>query len=139
MCLSNMYQKGFEQQLGPVTLVHEGILLPNDMRLDYSDLTPTEDGDWFYGPKRVKIYGGKMLENIIQALARIVLGEHLLKIEAAGITTVSSTHDEPIMLVREEDAEEGAETVRKIMTTSPDWCSEVPLEVDIGWAKEYSK
>jgi len=80
-----------------------------------------------------------MLENIIQALSRIVLGEYLLKIEDAGITTVSSTHDEPIMLVREAEAENAAQVVRTIMTTSPSWAQEVPIEVDIGWAKFYSK
>ncbi len=136
-----MYQEGCHIELSSVTLVHEGILLPNGMRLDYADLRPTEDGDWYYGMngKHIKIYGGKMLENIIQALARIVLGDYLLAIEAAGITTVSSTHDEPIMVVREANVEEAAATVTQIMTTPPTWAPNLPVAVDVGWAKEYSK
>ena len=141
LSLYAMYQEDCNVEVGPVTLVHEGILLPNSMILDYSGLTPTEDGDWFYGldGKRKKIYGGAMLENIIQALARIVIGDHLLAVEAAGITTVSSTHDEILALVREADADEAVKTVTEIMTTPPEWAPDLPLAVDIGYAKEYSK
>jgi len=141
MMLSAMYQEKCHVELGPITLVHEGILLPNGMRLDYSGLTPTEDGDWYYGLNgvRKKIYGGAMLENIIQALARIIIGNHLLAIEAAGIKTVSSTHDEVLALVRESEADEAVKTVTTIMSTPPSWAPELPLAVDIGYAKEYSK
>ena len=124
---------------GPVTFVHEGVLLPNQMRLDYAYLTPHENGNWTYGNDHKYIYGGKMLENIIQALARIVMGHHLLAIEEAGITTVSTTHDEVIMVVREAKAEQAEAEVRRIMTTPPDWAPDLPLDVDTGWAKEYSK
>lgn len=140
--LTGMYQAGYQYQLGPVTLVHEGIQLPNGMSLDYSGLTPTEDGDWYYGlgAKRIKIYGGKMLENIIQALARIVIGNHLLAVEALpGVTTVSSTHDEIIAVVREQDADAAVEAVTNIMTTPPEWAPDLPLGVDIGYARCYSK
>jgi DNA polymerase len=139
--LPHMYQEGCAQEKNPVKFVHEGILLPNGMRLDYSGLRPTEDGDWFYGiGKNIKIYGGKMLENIIQALARIVIGEQLLAVEALpGVTTVSSTHDEIIALVREADADAAVEAVTEIMTASPEWAPDLPLAVDIGYAKEYSK
>ncbi len=141
LSLFAMYQEGCCVEVRCVRLVHEGITLPNEMRLDYAGLTPTEDGDWYYGlnGKRIKIYGGKMLENIIQALARVILGDYLLAIEAAGITTVSSTHDEPIMVVREADVEEAAATVTRIMTTPPAWAPDLPMAVDVGWAKEYSK
>lgn len=124
---------------GPVVFVHEGVLLPNGMRLDYSNLTPHENGNWTYGKDHTYIYGGKMLENIIQALARIVMGHHLLAIEAAGITTVSTTHDEIIMVVRKEQANEAESKVRSIMTTPPDWAPELPLDVETGWSREYSK
>lgn len=136
-----MYQEGFYKEDGPVTFKHQSIWLPNNMALLYENLEPREDGGWTYGVgNNIRyIYGGKMLENIIQALGRVVLGEQLLKIEAAGITTVSSTHDEPIMVVRKKDAAEAADTVRKIMKTPPDWAPDLPMGVDIGWAREYSK
>ena len=140
--LYGMYQENYSHGTHPIEFVHEAILLPNGMRLDYSGLTPTEDGDWFYGlgGKRKKIYGGAMLENIIQALARIVIGEQLLAVEALpGVTTVSSTHDEIIALVRVEEADAAVEAVTKIMTTPPAWAPNLPLAVDIGYAREYSK
>ncbi len=139
--LPGMYRKEWSVDKGPITLVHEGIELPNGMRLDYSGLDVSENGDWYYGlgTKYKKIYGGAMLENIIQALARVILGDYLLSIEAAGITTVSSTHDEPIMIVPETEGDAAAKIVTDIMTVPPVWAPELPLAVDIGWAKEYSK
>jgi len=140
--LYGMYQEGFSRDIYPVTFIHEAVLLPNGMRLDYTGLSPNEDGDWHYGlgAKRKKIYGGAMLENIIQALARIVIAEHLLQVEAIpGVTTVSSTHDEIIALVRIEEADAAVEAVTKIMTTPPGWATGLPLGVDIGYAREYSK
>lgn len=141
LLLSSMYQSSFTQSMYPVDLVYEGIQLPNDMRIDYADLRPTEDGDWFYGlnGKNKKIYGGSMLENIIQALARIVVAEHMLAIEAAGITTVSSTHDEIISVVREAEADAAVATVTEIMSTPPSWAPDLPLGIDIGYSHEYSK
>ena len=140
--LYGMYQEGFSRDIHPVTFIHEAILLPNGMRLDYTGLSPNEDGDWYYGlgAKRKKIYGGAMLENIIQALARIVIANHLLQVEALpGVTTVSSTHDEIIALVRIEEADAAVEAVTRIMTTPPSWAPDLPLGVDIGYAREYSK
>lgn len=140
--LSVMYADEAEPRVkSPVAFVHEAIRLPNGMQLDYSGLTPTESGDWYYGlnGKRIKIYGGKILENIIQALSRIVIGEHLLAIEVAGYCTVSSTHDEILAVVREGDADQAVEDITAIMTTPPDWAPDLPLAVDIGYAKEYSK
>jgi DNA polymerase len=140
--LSNMLIRMYQDcriEDGPVTFVNEGILLPNGMRLDYTGLTPHENGNWTYGKDHTFIYGGKMLENIIQALARIVMGEHLLAIERESITTVSTTHDEVITIVREAEAEAAEVKVREIMTTPPDWAPDLPLDVDTGWAKEYSK
>jgi len=140
--LYHMYQEGSGQKKPPVTFVHEGILLPNGMRLDYSGLTPTENNDWYYGlnGRYRKLYGGAMLENIIQALARIVIGNHLLAVEALpGVSTVSSTHDEIIALVREGAAEQAQRDVAAIMSTPPDWAPDLPLDVDIGYARNYSK
>jgi DNA polymerase len=138
--LTRLYHREYSERDGPVVYAHEKILLPNNMSLDYSGLTPTDTGDWYYGIKKVtKIYGGKMLENIIQALARIVVGEQILQIEREGIYTVSSTHDEVIMVVRENEADDVQRRVEEIMTTPPEWAPDLPLEVEGGWAREYSK
>jgi len=76
--LPGMYRDDWNQHKNPVYFVPEGVLLPNGMRLDYAGLRPSEDGDWHYGinGKYIKIYGGLMLENIIQALSRIDAREH---------------------------------------------------------------
>ena len=139
--LNGMYNQHYAHYDGPIAYVHEGVLLPNGMRLDYSGLTPHENGNWTYGlgEKFTYIYGGKMLENIIQALARIVMGQHLLEIHRCGIHTASSTHDEGLMIVRESEAEQAQTQVEEIMRVSPDWAPGLPLDVETGFAREYSK
>lgn len=125
----------------PLSFTHEGIILPNHMRIDYWNLRALEGGEWVYGD-HTYIYGGKMLENIIQALARIVIGQNMLRIHRTHdgfIDIVSSTHDEIIALVRERDAELAVSLVTDIMCTPPDWAPDLPLDVDIGYAREYSK
>jgi DNA polymerase len=139
--LIGMYNEGYSLENGPVTYVHEGILLPNGMRLDYTGLTPQENNNWSYGVGRkfTYIYGGKMLENIVQALARIVLGQQMLEIHRRGIHIASSTHDEVLMIVRENEADQVQAEVEAIMRTPPDWAPDLPLDVEAGWAREYSK
>ena len=139
--LNGMYNENYSWYAGPVAFVHEGILLPNGMRLDYTGLTPHENGNWSYGTgnKFTFIYGGKMLENIIQALARIVLGQQMLAIHREGIHIASSTHDEVLMIVKEDEVEDVQRRVKEIMRTPPDWAPDLPLDVETGYAREYSK
>jgi DNA polymerase len=139
--LNGIYNENYAWYSGPVAFVHEGILLPNGMRLDYTGLTPHENGNWSYGTgnKFTFIYGGKMLENIIQALARIVLGQQMLAIHSEGIHIASSTHDEILMIVKEDEADDVQRRVEEIMRTPPDWAPDLPLDVEAGYAREYSK
>lgn len=131
--------------LGPLTFLHKMIELPSGLALKYPGLQ-VEESDWGhpdctylnrYG--RSKIYGGLLLENIIQALARCVIAEQMLAIEAAGIKIATTTHDEVVCVVGEDEIEEKEELVRQIMTTPPEWAPDLPLAVDTGWAREYSK
>lgn len=130
--------------LGPLTFLHKMIELPSGLALKYPGLD-VQEGEW--GPEctylnrygRSKIYGGLLLENIIQALARCVIAEQMLAIADAGIKIATTTHDEVVCVVNEDEVEEKEQLVRQIMTTPPEWAPDLPLAVDTGWAKEYSK
>lgn len=127
-------------QIGPVRLKHEAIELPNGMTLDYPGLTPNEQGGFSYGvDKKVRyIYGSKLLENIIQALARIIVAEQILKVDAEYMT-MSSTHDEAIYLAPEAEAEAAVAFGIEAFSKAPTWAAGLPLGAEGGWAHNYSK
>ena len=119
----------------------ERIVLPNGMALQYPNLHNVE-GDWVCGVGREikRIYGGILDENIVQALARIVVFYQMLIIDRTeGIHVVSSTHDEVIALVREAEADEALDYMNQVLSVTPGWAPGLPLAAEGGHAREYSK
>lgn len=138
--IPRMYSPDCHIELGPVTFRHEQIRLPNGLFLDYTGLEPTEGGQWVYGlqtPK--KLYGGIVLENCIQALARIVMSGAILRARRAGLTVVSTTHDELLVVVPEDEAEAAQAALHEMMVAEVPWAPDLPLEAELGYAREYSK
>ena len=87
---------------------------------------------------RTKIYGGLFCENIVQCMARIVVGEQMLKI-AERYQIVMMTHDEIIFLMPEEEAEEGLAWALDLMSQPPVWAQTLPVAAEGGYAYNYSK
>lgn len=120
----------------------EEIFLPNQMKLIYTGLGPeSEDSKELIYRNRFgwsKIYGGLLTENVVQALARIIVAEQMLAIgERYDVVTMS--HDEVVWLAPESEAQEAFEFGKKIMSTAPSWASDLPLNVSGGYDKCYSK
>ncbi len=126
--------------VGPIILGNSIVNLPNGMGLLYHNLEMTDEGcSFLYRGTRHYMYGAKLQQNIVQALARIVVMDQLLEIERQGIRTVSSTHDEVIAIAKESEAEQTYATMRQIMTTPPSWAPNLPLDCDGGFAENYIK
>jgi len=89
-----------------------------------------------YTGERESFWGGKLMENVIQATARDVLAEGILRLEAAGIPVVFSAHDE---VVCEVDADFDGAEVKRLMTIAPDWMRGLPLEAEYVESKYYLK
>lgn len=126
-----------------LTFLHDNILMPNGMALHYDDLRldPVE-GNYIYGreQKTRRIYGGKMLENIVQALARTVMAEQMLKIDQLPDTRVVMTiHDEVIALAPTEVAEQRHNAMIQLMSTPPAWAPTLPLAAEGGYSDRYDK
>lgn len=138
--IHQMTLPGLREQHGCVTFVHEGIELPSGRMLQYPGLHQHESGSWVYGiDKKVKyLWGGTLDENIIQALARDVVAEQILKIEER-YRVVSSTHDEAIYIAREEDAEEALRYGIELFSAPPAWAPDLPVSAEGGYAHNYSK
>ncbi len=136
-----MQQQKADVELGPLRFVHEAIALPNGMFLRYPNLQSDTEGSTFSGRNgmRSKLYGGLMCENVVQALARIIIGEQMLKIAALGYKPVLMTHDEIVVVAPAKKGEQCLKQMLEIMSTPPEWALDLPLAAEGGFAENYSK
>lgn len=121
-----------------------GIVLPNGMVMHYPGLERRGDQWSFMGGKSGKereyTYGGKIIENIVQALARIVVGYQLLDMRTKyGARIKMTTHDEGAMLVEEARAPELYQLALNEFRTPPEWCPWLPLDAEGGFGKVYGE
>ena len=121
------------------------VALPNGMHLKYPNLKRARNDEkgfeeWSYqsGDTRKKIYGGLLCENIVQALARIIVMEQMLMIDKK-YRCVMTTHDEVVAHPRLRDAEKCYQFMYQCMITPLWWCPDIALSAEGGWAENYSK
>jgi DNA polymerase len=120
---------------------NKGVLLPNGMYQRYPNLRQVDmDGkyQYVYDAKRGmnKIYGGKLVENICQGLARCIIGEQMVKI-SQKYKVVLTVHDAVACVAKEEEAEEAMAYVMECMKWVPDWAQGLPLNCEAGYGKSY--
>lgn len=130
---------------GPISWEKNTIWLPNGLSLRYPELRKGLNKDngwdeWTYqaGDQRKKIYGGLLCENIVQALARIIMGEQMLEVDKFA-RVVMTTHDEVVAMVKKIQAELTMKRMFKVLRTPPKWWPNIPLNVEGGYAENYSK
>lgn len=121
------------------------ITLPSGRKLFYAQPMVSQDERgrynlFYYGVDQahkwgpVETYGGKLVENITQAVARDCLAEILDRLERAGYDTVFHIHDEVVIEISKDQAD--LEDVCRIMSTPIDWAPGLPLNAD-GWIGQY--
>ena len=125
---------------------NSGIILPNGLRLRYPNLRlyENEEGkaEIVYDTKKGRaiipnrIYGGKVIENVCQALARIVIGEQMLMV-AKKYRVVMTVHDAIACIVPTDEAETAKEYVELCMRLRPAWAPELPLNCEAGYGQTY--
>jgi DNA polymerase len=108
------------------------VRLPSGRRIYYPDLAYQTDDDgrkeWWYGNgrHRARIYAGKGVENLVQALARdVIAGNALAFRKATGLNPALMVHDELVYVVPEADADSLLSELQTIMRTSPSWWPEL--------------
>ena len=115
-----------------------GISLPNGLMQNYPELTRHSNGDYTYqtrmGPN--KIYGGKVAENLCQAVARCIIGEQIVQIEKR-YRVVLTVHDAIACVVHEDEAHEARAYIEECMRTPPAWAQGLPLDCESGMARNY--
>ena len=126
---------------GPLTINRGSLTLPNDMKLQYPQLTCKNNEFSYHSNKGyIRTHGPRLTENIIQALARIIITEQMLNIhKLPEVDVVLQVHDEIISIGSSLDADKTLEKILAIMKTPPLWCSDLPLDAEGGYSIQYDK
>jgi DNA polymerase len=127
---------------GVVTVVKDGIVMPNGLTQRYPNLKKVRDKDgkqqYIYDSRKgvTKLYGGKLTENICQGLARCIIGEQMLRI-AKRYRVVLTVHDAVACIAPKEEAQEAVAYVMECMRYVPDWATGIPLNCEAGYGESY--
>lgn len=120
----------------------QGFLLPSGLWQRYEGLRKTLDAEgkaqYEYPTRKgpTKLYGGKLTENICQAVARCVIAEQMIKI-AKRYKVVLTVHDAVACIAPEEEAQEAQTYVEECMRWRPTWAQALPLNCESGLGKSY--
>lgn len=124
-----------------------GFDLPNGLPLRYNNLRlqeaklglgNTTGTEYVYDTRKgtTKIYGGKVVENLCQALARCVIGEQMLRV-AKRYKVVLTVHDAIACIAPIEEKDEAVAYVEQCMKWRPSWAKTLPLSCEVGHGESY--
>ena len=127
----------------------KGIELPNGLYVKYPNLREeynkeTKYTEMLYDTKKgrtvipTRLYGGKVIENVCQALARIVIGEQLLRV-AKKYKVVMTVHDAIGCVVPEGEVKQAMKFVEDSMRVRPEWAQDLPLDCEGGFGNSYGE
>lgn len=123
---------------GPIGLERQRLILPNDNEIRYRDLRrDLEGGSWKWsfmrGNMKQHIYGAKVVENVVQALAFLHIIEvalRVLKLTDNQLWPAHQVHDELIYVEDDDVAEQIMELVVQEMSKPPVWLPHAPLAAE---------
>jgi len=142
--------RGTAVSLGPNGIVRSvetqsgmGILLPSGLVMRYDDLG-YEQGvrgpEFSYKTRRgrTRIYGGKVTENVCQAIARCIIGDQMLAI-AKKYKVALTVHDSVVCCVPENELKEATAFIEGCMSTTPSWAEGLPITCESDNGKSYGE
>lgn len=121
----------------------EGIKLPNGLYIRYPGLTwdtSEAKSKFIYKSRRGfnSIWGGSVVENVVQALARIIVGEQMLEINKK-YRPVLTVHDAVVNVVPETEVEEALSFITSTMSTPPSWATGLPVACEAHHGASYGE
>ena len=120
-----------------------GIQLPNGLMMRYDNLK-AEEGEkgleYFYKTRigDVRIYGGKVVENVCQAIARCIMAEQMLMI-SKKYRVLLTVHDSVVCSVPDKELDKAAAYVDSCMRHTPEWAKGLPVRGDVETGKNYGE
>ncbi|HAI40195.1 MAG TPA: hypothetical protein DCM40_19930, partial [Maribacter sp.] len=133
--------KSYGNNYGPLTIRANGLELPNGMQLKYPSLRH-ESGEFVYttGKEYIRTHGPRLTENVVQALARIVITDQMLDIQSLPeVDIVMQVHDEIIAIGSNVSSDVILNKILTIMRTPPAWCKDLPLDAEASVSSIYDK
>jgi DNA polymerase len=146
--LYRMADKTFAgQNWGPVRFEYQRIVLPNGLSICYDKLERNTEGDWtyFYGKEQRWTFGGSMLENIVQALARIIVMDAAIRMKGAlarldrSLRLALQVHDELVYIVPEDLVVVVKQLLLTHLRWRPSWAAALPLDAEVGCGPNYAE
>lgn len=127
------------RRIWPVEIGHGYVLLPNGMKMNYDVITPIDRDDlkYKYGRTVHRMYGPKLLENIVQALARIIVMNAALRLECRGYRFAMQSHDELSFVVPKDDVETAKKIIYEEFVRRPSWGLRIPLNAEVNSGRSY--
>jgi DNA polymerase len=119
----------------------QGIKLPNGLYIKYPGLTwdtSEAKSKFVYKSRRgfISIWGGSVVENVVQALARIIIGEQMLKINEK-YRPVLTVHDAVVNVIPEAEIDDAMKFIIDTMSTPPDWATTLPVACEAHFGDSY--
>lgn len=135
-----------------------GIILPNNLRIQYPGLQNDANGFRYVSDARAyakaakarvlgedtpnadfwtRIYGGKVTENLVQALAALTIREQMARCRVLGLRVAFQVHDEIVLVAPEESAATTQKILENVMSTPPKWAPDLPVACESGVATNY--
>lgn len=119
----------------------KGIRLPNGLYIYYPGLTwdiSESKSKYIYKSRRgmISIWGGSVVENVIQALARIIVGEQMLEINKK-YRPVLTVHDAVVCVVLETEVGEALSFITTTMSSPPLWATGLPVACEAHFGDSY--
>jgi DNA polymerase len=116
-----------------------GIILPNHLMIKYPDLA-LDNGKYTYKSRKgeVSIWGGSVVENVVQALARIIVGEQMIKLNTR-YRPVLTVHDAAVCIIPEDEVDEATKFIVGVMSEPPEWAIGLPIACEAKVASSYGE
>ena len=137
-----MHKDNYGNRYGPLTVDRHSLIMPNGMALKYQDLMSTRQGLMYKTSRGDEFtYGGRITENVIQALSRIIITDSMLRLDKAipNGKVVLTVHDEVIISAPNDCPDATMQKIFDDLCTPPEWALNLPLDVDGGYDTSYSK
>lgn len=129
--------------IGPVCATKDRLTLPNGMALWYNNLRYVDTRKYrgwsftFAGRPKM-LWGGTMVENIIQALAFITIKEQAIRVRRElGLRYAMQAHDELVYVVPETHAQHYHDEIIRIMRIPPSFAPDLPIDAEAAWGDTY--
>jgi DNA polymerase len=121
----------------------DGIRLPSGFYIRYPELrldTSEDKSRMVYKSRKgdINIWGGSVVENIVQGLARCVVAEQMLLI-GKRYRPALTVHDSVVCIAPEDEAEEAMQFIVQCMNTRPEWAEGLPITCEATFAKSYGE